>query len=183
LGCSDHGGESVPPDPMRTGSSRVAHGTSPDSARCPDCPDRAACPGRPVTFRGGSFLKKKRRKKENGLRGLTSFMPSFLAVAWQAARSCQARFWVKPNQLVLRGGRVALKYRVFAFFVAAVVLCDVRDVGALIPNISLLQFGVSGGARAMSRADDGTSAVGPSTSNKKGRSKAKRKPMDEDRWV
>jgi hypothetical protein len=27
LGCSDHGGESVPPDPMRTGSSRVAHGT------------------------------------------------------------------------------------------------------------------------------------------------------------
>jgi hypothetical protein len=26
LGCSDHAGESVPPDPMRTGSSRVAHG-------------------------------------------------------------------------------------------------------------------------------------------------------------
>jgi hypothetical protein len=26
LGCSDHGGESVPPNPMRTGSSRVAHG-------------------------------------------------------------------------------------------------------------------------------------------------------------
>jgi hypothetical protein len=25
LGCSDHAGESVPPDPMRTGSSRVAH--------------------------------------------------------------------------------------------------------------------------------------------------------------
>jgi hypothetical protein len=27
LGCSDHAGESVPPDPMRTGSSRVAHGS------------------------------------------------------------------------------------------------------------------------------------------------------------
>jgi hypothetical protein len=27
LGRSDHGGESVPPDPMRTGSSRVAHGS------------------------------------------------------------------------------------------------------------------------------------------------------------
>jgi hypothetical protein len=26
LGCSDHAGESIPPDPMRTGSSRVAHG-------------------------------------------------------------------------------------------------------------------------------------------------------------
>jgi hypothetical protein len=26
LGYSDHAGESVPPDPMRTGSSRVAHG-------------------------------------------------------------------------------------------------------------------------------------------------------------
>jgi hypothetical protein len=26
LGCSNHGGESVPPDPMRTGSSRVAYG-------------------------------------------------------------------------------------------------------------------------------------------------------------
>jgi hypothetical protein len=26
LGCSFHGGESVPPDPMKTGSSRVAHG-------------------------------------------------------------------------------------------------------------------------------------------------------------
>jgi hypothetical protein len=27
LGCSDHGEESVPPDPMRTGCSRVAHGS------------------------------------------------------------------------------------------------------------------------------------------------------------
>jgi hypothetical protein len=27
LGYSDHAGESVPPDPMRTGSSRVAHGS------------------------------------------------------------------------------------------------------------------------------------------------------------
>jgi hypothetical protein len=27
LGCSDHAGESVPPDPMRTDSSRVAHGS------------------------------------------------------------------------------------------------------------------------------------------------------------
>jgi hypothetical protein len=27
FGCSDHGGKSVPPDPMRTGSSRVAHGS------------------------------------------------------------------------------------------------------------------------------------------------------------
>jgi hypothetical protein len=26
LGCSNHAGESVLPDPMRTGSSRVAHG-------------------------------------------------------------------------------------------------------------------------------------------------------------
>jgi hypothetical protein len=26
LGCSYHTGESVPPDPMRTGNSRVAHG-------------------------------------------------------------------------------------------------------------------------------------------------------------
>jgi hypothetical protein len=63
------------------------------------------------------------------------------------------------------------------------VLCDVRDVGALIPQLSLLQFGVSSGARAMSGADDGTSAVGPSTSNREGCKRAKRKPMDEDRWV
>jgi hypothetical protein len=28
LGCSNHAGESVLPDPMRTGSSCVAHGTS-----------------------------------------------------------------------------------------------------------------------------------------------------------
>jgi hypothetical protein len=28
LGCSDHAGESVSTDPMRTGSSRVAHGTT-----------------------------------------------------------------------------------------------------------------------------------------------------------
>jgi hypothetical protein len=27
LGCSNHAGESVPPDPMRTGNSRVAHGS------------------------------------------------------------------------------------------------------------------------------------------------------------
>jgi hypothetical protein len=27
LGCSDHAEESVPPDPMRPGSSRVAHGS------------------------------------------------------------------------------------------------------------------------------------------------------------
>jgi hypothetical protein len=27
LGCSDSAGESVPPNPMRTGSSRVAHGS------------------------------------------------------------------------------------------------------------------------------------------------------------
>jgi hypothetical protein len=27
LGCSDHGEKSVSPDPMRTGSSRVAHGS------------------------------------------------------------------------------------------------------------------------------------------------------------
>jgi hypothetical protein len=27
LGCSDHGGESVPSDPMRTGSTRIAHGS------------------------------------------------------------------------------------------------------------------------------------------------------------
>jgi hypothetical protein len=35
LGCSDHSGESVPPDPMRTGSSRVAHGSLPAYASFP----------------------------------------------------------------------------------------------------------------------------------------------------
>jgi hypothetical protein len=41
----------------------------------------------------------------------------------------------------------------------------------------------SSGGRAMFGAEDGTLAVRPSPSKKKGGSKAKRKPMDEDRWV
>jgi hypothetical protein len=42
---------------------------------------------------------------------------------------------------------------------------------------------VSNGGKAMFGVEDGTLAVRPSPSKKKGGSKAKRKPMDEDRWV
>lgn len=47
---------------------------------------------------------------------------------------------------------------------------------------TVVALGSSGG-RAMFGAEDGTLAVRPSPSKKKGGSKAKRKPMDEDRWV